>query len=484
MQAVGKSSEHGYDGSWTEHSSYNYSNVQDYPTVLVAGYCFPAELKLRYILGVRFDHITEALMLYASQAKRAWPALLVVATFAAVLGFIYLLLLRCSPQVLVVATLVLAVLFPLAVGVLCLWGWILDQKQGSMREQDSILFHGNDMFVLLVSFALIGVGLTMATLAYCMRQSLLQSVHSVANACKCMFGMPSLLFEPFLSTVVGLCSSVGLLVGYELLGSCGSAEQHVHISGTYVQGLSRYMVYRDLELIYVWAYVLIAAWLMETGIALRSFAVALATQRWYFNEHFTPPLSLFEGFFIGATKHLGSMALGALCIAPCRVAQWVRQGRASLKGPWFAECLGCWAFWDGMGKLMHSSAYVIVAVDSLPFFLAAQKASDVRSMQLESVVNTNGLIWVFQAWGVLAISGLSGTLAWFLVVSLDAFTDQASPHYVDNATAVAVTGAVLGLGIGATFMHMLRNVADTLVFCEKLQALQAATFSQADNNHV
>jgi len=133
---------------------------------------------------------------------------------------------------------------------------------------------------------------------------------------------------------------------------------------------------------------------------------------------------------------------------------------------------------------MHSSAYVIVAVDSLPFFLAAHKASDVISIELESVVNTNSLIWVFQAWVVVAISGLSDTLSWFLVVSLDAFTDQASPHYVDTATAVAVAGVVIGLGVGATFMHMLRNVADTLVFCEKLQALQAATFSQADNNHV
>jgi len=165
-----------------------------------------------------------------------------------------------------------------------------------MREQDSLLFRGDGMFVLLVSFALILVGLTMATFAYCKRQSILQSAHSVANACKCMFGMPSLLLEPFLSTVVRLCSSVVLLVGYELLRSCGSVEQHVRISGTYVQGLSRYMVYRDLELIYAWAYVLIAAWLTETCIGLQSFAVAFATQRWYFNAHSTPPLSLFQGF--------------------------------------------------------------------------------------------------------------------------------------------------------------------------------------------
>jgi len=71
MQTVDKISEHGYDGSWTEHSSYNYSNVQDYPTVLVVGYCFLVGLKLRYILGARLDHITEAMMLYPSQAKRA-----------------------------------------------------------------------------------------------------------------------------------------------------------------------------------------------------------------------------------------------------------------------------------------------------------------------------------------------------------------------------------------------------------------------------
>jgi len=119
MHTVGKFNERGKGGSWTDHSNYNYSKVKDYPTVLVVGYCFLVGLKLRYILGARLDHITEAMMLYPSQARRAWPALLVVATFATMLGFIYLLLLWCVPQVLVVATLVLVVLFPLAVGVLC-----------------------------------------------------------------------------------------------------------------------------------------------------------------------------------------------------------------------------------------------------------------------------------------------------------------------------------------------------------------------------
>jgi len=237
-----------------------------------------------------------------------------------------------------------------------------------------------------------------------------------------------------------------------------------------VQGLSRYMVYHDLENLYVWAYVPIAAWLMETGVALRSFAVAFATQNWYcmgWRRNGTQPLSLLQGFFVGTTEHLGSMALGALCIAPLRFAQWIRQAKVRPNGVRFAECLGCLAFWDGVGKLMHSSAYVIIAANSLPFFLAAQKASDVRSTQLGGAVNTTRFIWVFQAWGIIAVSGLSGTVA-FLVVQVGAFTEQASPNYVHNATAIAVMGAVIGFGVGAMFMQTLGNVADTLMFCEKL----------------
>jgi len=100
-----------------------------------------------------------------------------------------------------------------------------------------------------------------------------------------------------------------------------------------------------------------------------------------------------------------------------------------------------------------------------PFFLAAQKASNVRSTQLESVASNNGFLWVFQVWGVVAVSGLTCAFAWFLVVSLEEFNDQDSPHYVENPIAIAVTGAVIGLGIGATFMNMLGRVADTIVFC-------------------
>jgi len=64
---------------------------------------------------------------------------------------------------------------------------------------------------------------------------------------------------------------------------------------------------------------------------------------------------------------------------------------------------------------------------------------------------------------------LSSALAWFLVGSLNTFTDQASPHYVDNAATIAMAGAAIGFGVGATFMHALRSVADTIVFCYALE---------------
>jgi len=169
------------------------------------------------------------------------------------------------------------------------------------------------------------------------------------------------------------------------------------------------------------------------------------------------------------------------------LAQWLharlRRG-GNRKGPPAAECLGCWAFWDSIGRLMHTSTYVVIAVDSLPFFPAAQKATNIRSTQLELVGDPNGFMWVFQIWGVVTVSGLSSAFAWLLVGSFDTFTDQASSHYVENAATIAVTGAAIGLGIGIAFMHSLRSIADAIVFCYVLERSWRAEHGLAMRSNV
>merc|ERR1712032_702838 len=148
-------------------------------------------------------------------------------------------------------------------------------------------------------------------------------------------------------------------------------------------------------------------------------------------------------------------------------------GLSSDKQSWgpvpLPECLGCWAFWDSIGRLMNNNAFVIVAIDSLPFFPAAQKAANIRSYQLETFGDPNSFMWVFRGWGIIVVSGLSGAFGWFLVNSLEEFTDEKSPHFVENPMPVALVGAVIGFAIGTTFMHALRSVADTIVFCYALE---------------
>jgi len=118
---------------------------------------------------------------------------------------------------------------------------------------------------------------------------------------------------------------------------------------------------------------------------------------------------------------------------------------------------------------MCNNAFVIVAIDSLPFFPAAQKACNVRSYQLETFGDPNSFMWVFRGWGIVVVSGLSSVFAWFLVNSLQEFTDENSPHFVENGMPIAVLGGVIGLAIGGTFMHALRTVANTIVFCYALE---------------
>mmetsp|Transcript_5172 Transcript_5172/g.15183 ORF Transcript_5172/g.15183 Transcript_5172/m.15183 type:complete len:893 (-) Transcript_5172:346-3024(-) len=480
-------------GTFTEKTTFHFRLVDDYPSMKVAHYCLPTDTRLRRSLGGTLDSSQEALMYHYVQIQHAWPAVLASVGFAVVLGFLYLFLLGLCPGTLIFSTLVLAVVLPLAAGSLALWGWQMEDQHHEFLDQHQELkmlqlpATGDGVEDLAVSIGLIVVGLTVLLTACCLRASLKLAIGSVDAACECLLGVPSLLFEPFINAIFQLSALVCLVYGMGLLLSSGDLSPVHHFNLTYMRGVSRSFVYHDMEHGYIVLYVLIAAWVFEFSMAMEKFVLAYVTQLWYFTDYRTgrksiPPCALLRGMCVGATCHTGTMALGALCIPPFRVAHWLHSrfcrrrgelGDDEEEGNEVSECVlscctCCWACWEGFIKFMQSDSYIVVAIDSYPFFPAAQKAYNVNLYQIEHLGDPNNFLWIFQLWGVFGIASLAAFFTWLLVTSMDIFTQETSPHFVENPEPIAVTGGVAGFVVATIFMHVLRNIADALVFCYAL----------------
>lgn len=482
----------GGTGTYVEKTTYHFRLVQDYKTIAVAHYCLPEELSIRRSLGTELDDSQEALMYHVQQVWSAWPAILATAGFAVALGFAYLCILGLCPGALIFTTLAGAIILPLVAGGFSLWGWYKEDQQHDFLEEHVELkllqlpATGDSTEDLAISLVLIILGLGVAATAWCMMSSIKLAIGSVDGACECLMGVPSILFEPFIHVAFQLTSLAVLVWGFAMLISCGEVSHTSHISLTYMRGISRSFIFHDIEYLYLVLYVPLAAWVWEFGLALEKFVLAHATQQWYFTEYHNgrkhmPSCALLQGICVAMTYHLGTLALGSLCIPPFRLMHWVhsrflkRRGMDSDDEPGsevsecvLSCCTCCWACWEGLIKFMHSDAYIAVAIDSYPFFPASQKAYVANLYQIERLGDPNSFMWIFQSWGILVIAGLSAFFTWCITTTFEDFTEEKSPHYVENPMPIAVVGGLLGLIVAMTFMHVLKNIADTIAFCYAL----------------
>lgn len=479
-------------GSYVEKKTYRFRVTQDYATDRVGHYCLPKKLSIRRSLGRELGGSQEALSYHYSILAHARPALLATACFAALLGFVFLCALGRCPGVIIILTLVGAVLLPLTAGCLSFWGWLQEDSQRLLLEEHSELkvlqlpSTGDDFADLAVSAALVLLGLLVAASALCMASSLRLAIGSVNAACECLMSVPNLLFEPFFRAAFQLLSLAVLGRGFAMLVACGNPVRTEHISLTYMRGVSRTFVYHDIEHLYLVLYVPIAVWVWEFGLGMGKFVLAHIAQEWYFSEYrnrvkYVPLCAISRAIAVALTYHPGTLALGAVLIPPLRLVHWARARFLILQHTEDADksgnavakqilscCTCCWACWEGYFKFMNSDAYIAVAIDSDPFFPAAHKAYCTNLYQIERLGAPNRFMWIFQMWGVLVTSGLSTIFAWCVTTSFEDFTDRKSQFYVENPVFVAAVGGLLGLIIGATFMHVLKNIADTIAFCYAL----------------
>jgi choline transporter-like protein 2/4/5 len=227
-----------------------------------------------------------------------------------------------------------------------------------------------------------------------------------------------------------------------------------------------------LQGVQIIGYMLISYWILAFITALYQFSMAYCISHYYF----TPPkeggsdtdravgfCSAARGCFIGLTKHIGSLAFGALLVAIAETIQAIlkyleRQNRrcGNRVTACLLSCLRCCVgCCESILKFINKLAYIDIAVLSHSFCGAVRNAMNVVGSYGAAMVILNGATLVVQVIGSCLIVILCGMLANFVLTG-GPFTTISTTLVVACAIAFLVAWA---------FMIVFDMTVDTLLYC-------------------
>merc|ERR1719440_1763724 len=195
------------------------------------------------------------------------------------------------------------------------------------------------------------------------------------------------------------------------------SHRYEQSSLTKVSGVFRTLQYHDSQYWFFSYYVIVGFWILCSLTALSQFVLAYSVQLWYFtpciHDHKdAPSCSLFRGYYIGASCHLGSLVYGSIIIT---VLQCVSIALSTLAKAAEAEgnpclavlakcCLCCVTCYQRFIEFLNKNAYMDIAINSTSFCTAARNALQVMQEEIGAIGFLNGATFIFQLAGVGAIT--------------------------------------------------------------------------------
>jgi len=497
-------------GTFVENVTYNFRLVQDYGTRDLAGhYCLPTGSALLKQLRGKLEGGSQAAMLHAGEVLSSWAALLASGALAVVLGYLYLFFVGRLVDELIYLFVGLAVLLPVLAGGAMLYGVYADDVGTEFLEHydfaeytQRIPSTGDKRLDFAAAAALIAVGLLIGIAACCLRHSIKLIIGCIEAATEALFAMPTLLLAPLISVILKVALVLLEFAGLAWLMSCGEVHRFDIMKEYVPGGVSRSFTFSDDQVRYIAFYAFMAVWVLEVAFALEQFVLAYSTQLWFFKDYVDGRKGLIafpmvRGFFVGLEFHLGTLALGALLLTILEAIHFVlaviykrvheaeeEAGTCSVSKILAGCCCCCLSCFECFIRFMNKNAYIVTAVESEPFFSAAQIAFNVVANEIAAIGGLSVALKFFMVGGLVTITSLGAYLTWILVHSLDVFTDPKSAHFVAAPEYVTAAAGGIAFIVAGTFMVMFDTVADTILFCWALDRKYRSEHGMPPGNNV
>lgn len=446
-----------------------------YLTKTVAGrYCLPdapgvSQETLDTVTHAADQKKIEAIMEGLSKEGSNWPVFVVVMLASVVLGYLYLFMLREFAPILIWISLGLLVVL-LTVAGFYIWhnadfaGEQMDQAFDSVEYGENAVYVAHVVAVCLWIFAALVV-----CLICCCHHSIEISIACVQAGTDVMWHMPMMLLAPMLKAVAKVLLFVFFVFGFLMLVSTGE------VTGTTLNRNFEYTTEQKLEIGF---YLFMSLWILGFVTALYQFSVSYAVAKYYHTAPDDHPHAddadrptgfcvVGEGFWIGFTKHSGSLAYGTFILAITQfvhyVAEYVeRKSEEGVENP-VIHCLAamiscCCACCEQVVKFVNRNVFFIIAITSKSFCPSVRSLLHIIADYGAAMTVLNGATIIFQIVGGLLITAASGFVAQLLF-----------DHYeYEEPTVGIIVSCVIAAMVAWSFMTIFDATTDTLLFCYAL----------------
>jgi len=465
----GKSSGH-MDGCGTFVVGNETLQANVYKSLEVGHWCVPrAKKETAILLRKVFGNYTLApvLTVYGDLQRTGSVILPMAALISIVVGYVYLYLLDKCAQLLCYLCMLLLIGSTGGLGSYLVWCALTSDP----TTYTPMLYEKHAD--LVAGAVLMTVGLLSMFLFCCQSYGIETACGCIEASCECLIQEPTLLIEPFLALIIKVGTLSVMALGFTAVASTGE----VKLTGD--SGIRRDITWSNEEYAYMSFYIFIFVWMMEMASASSQYVLAWTTQMWYFtpyvNDHKEDrmPCGVLEGYFNLIRYHLGTVALGSLLIAYCRlvrIALGALVEASRMEGNPVAKllstcCFCCVSCFERFLESLNKNAYMDVAVTSSSFCAAAGRAMDLLTTEVPAVKALNGTQFIFQICGVGLITC---STCWSMMAALSSFqmfSEYSSPYYVSNRIGVCVVVGAQAVFIALCFMHVFDTVGDTILYC-------------------
>eukprot|EP00930_Biecheleria_cincta_P035590 TRINITY_DN24472_c0_g1_i1.p1 TRINITY_DN24472_c0_g1~~TRINITY_DN24472_c0_g1_i1.p1 ORF type:complete len:607 (-),score=89.30 TRINITY_DN24472_c0_g1_i1:291-2111(-) len=451
-----------------------------YPTEAFAGMlCMPGSSALKEHLKdtIGRNPFLQTCIAYADLFQDTEP-LMIALVVSSLLAFAYLFLISMCAKVLLNICLAVSILVPACAG-----GFLVYEAETNYYPpmiHGMILGTGDQSKDLTTGVVCCVVAAIILCVALVKANAIGAALDSVEEAAECIFGMPVLVVEPWVSFLIRALVAVPGILGFLLLNMAGDTVNQVDLtsSGPVYKADSTVVVC----LIY---YVIVFIWIMELLHAFSQWVVIYTAQVWYFRQKEANPscwsqfsgVDMLSAFCDGIRFHLGSLLYGSFLSTLFRAfrifASALVYASDSTGNP-VAECIArifacCVTCAEQVMQYVTNMAYMDIALNSSSYCGGVGEAIKLLASDASTFAAVEGIAVLFSIAGVGVVAAGTGAFTWMLCEGVSRYSDPTSHHFVEDPSSLIGITTVIGAIMSLPFMHLFDTIADTMFFCKAIE---------------
>lgn len=503
------------------HSEQSMMLTHSYETKLFGGrYCMPKDRNLRAaILNPFFGPVNFSVVFMDSfgSFQDCWPILFCACILAVVLGYGYIYAMKCIGRWVLYFSLWGTLVFNFLFGIYFLCAILTlfapDPMEPYMKMQpffEHLPRYEATICSVVAGVFLFGCSMSTAMMLYRVESTHVQLEDLIDITNDCLFsntGTRWLFLPPAIDAIIKYFLMMLLCTNFMYLVSVGWIDSHrIVINDIRYLGASKVFVYDTRMWPWILFYLYGSVWIFEVTIGLQQFIIAYVVILWYYlkkpkesHDHDAPwPLKVpvFHALHVASTYHLGTILLTSAMNPWLRFVRILEYLTINIPQPISAEDHGdrpdcflrgieCFLSllctplnflnvnpsagkkgWDenNIFQRVSKNVYTDTIIRSNHLGPASRRAVTIIKSS-KAVMTMTGELQPITITGVASIATVCSSVTWWMTTCISIFNDPRGGWYIQSPFVVALIAYCLCGSIAYSFMALLDQTADTILYC-------------------